>query len=318
MDIEGMPGLPPVAVGGVGGSGTRLIAEILRRLDYHVGEDLNEAGDNLWFPLLFKRVELVKADSAPGDFDRAVHIFRAAMIGDGALTQGDEAWVQSLAVRARPRHSAAWLGERAESLVRAARQHRGRRAGRWGWKAPNTHVFLDRLPSRFPEMRYIHVMRNGLDMAHSANQNQLKLWGRHFFGHGKYKISPRWSLKYWCLVHRRITTLGSEMSERYLLLNYDAFCAAPREGLRELLRFLDVSISAETESALIPLVHPPESIGRFKRHGLQPFDPEDVAYVQSLGFDADVPRPQSENVPTQKPAWFPSRSLRRRRGPSCD
>lgn len=317
MDMNGMPGLPPVAVGGVGGSGTRLIAEILRRLGYHIGDDLNEAGDNLWFPLLFKRVELMNPDSS-GDFDRAVHVFRAAMTGVGALTASDEAWVHALAGRARPRHSRAWLGARADSLVRTTQRHRGGRPGCWGWKAPNTHVFLDRLPSRFPKMRYIHVMRNGLDMAHSANQNQLKLWGRHFFGHRKYTISPRWSLKYWCLVHRRIEALGGDMPGRYLLMNYDDFCAAPREGLRKLLRFLGLSVGPATESALVTLVHPPVSIGRFKQHGLQGFDAEDVSYVQSLGFDTGLPRLQNIKAPSRRSLWSPPRSLRRWRKPSCD
>ncbi len=44
----------PVAIGGVGGCGTRLIAEMLMRVGFFLGSDLNESLDNLWFTLAFK------------------------------------------------------------------------------------------------------------------------------------------------------------------------------------------------------------------------------------------------------------------------
>ena len=44
-----------IAVGGVGGSGTRLIAAFLDRLGIYMGDDQNESLDNLWFNLLFKQ-----------------------------------------------------------------------------------------------------------------------------------------------------------------------------------------------------------------------------------------------------------------------
>jgi hypothetical protein len=273
----------PVAVGGIGGSGTRLIAEILRRLDYYMGEDLNRAGDNLWFTLLFKRTELLTAGSRQDDFEQAVCIFRAVMSGGAALTPDQEAFVRSLAIMDRPQHTAAWLRRRVESLLDAAQ---GPARHPWGWKAPNTHILLDRFYPALPHMRYIHVMRNGLDMAFSKNQNQLKLWGRYFFGEADYEVSPRWSLKYWCLVHRRITRLGEQlMPGRYMLLNYDAFCAVPQAGLRALLRFLGLTVGPSTEASLVALVRQPDSIGRFKQHNLQLFDPEDLECVKAFGFD---------------------------------
>lgn len=48
-----LPG--PVAIGGVGGSGTRVFAEILRGFGFYIGDCLNGALDNLWFTLLCKR-----------------------------------------------------------------------------------------------------------------------------------------------------------------------------------------------------------------------------------------------------------------------
>jgi hypothetical protein len=277
---------PPVAIGGVGGSGTRLIADIVRRLDHYMGDDLNEATDNLWFTLLFKRQELWGGDSAQHEFDRAVRVFRHAMAGDRPLTSAEEEWVRTLAAVDRSQHDAPWLRLRVESLLATGPR---RPAGPWGWKEPNTHVFLDRLQSAFPGMKYIHVVRNGLDMAHSRNQNQLRLWGAMFLGRAEYEITPGWSLKYWCRVHQRITALGERMPGRFLWLDYDRFCSAPEEGLRTLVSFLGASVTPPAERSLLALVRVPDSIGRFRAHGLHMFDPDDVEYVGSLGFDTQCP-----------------------------
>jgi hypothetical protein len=90
-------------------------------------------------------------------------------------------------------------------------------------------------------------------------------------------------------VHQRIKALGERMPGRFLWLDYDRFCSAPEQGLRTLMSFLAVNVAASAESALLELVRVPDSIGRFRAHGLQMFDPDDVEYVESLGFDTRCP-----------------------------
>jgi len=58
---------------------------------------------------------------------------------------------------------------------------------------PNSHIILDRLVAHFRNIKYIHVTRNGLDLTHSSNQNQLKFWGQHFIG-DNLETTPRFSL----------------------------------------------------------------------------------------------------------------------------
>lgn len=45
----------PIVIGGVGGSGTRLIAEIVMDMGFYLGDMLNQSKDLLYFSLLFKR-----------------------------------------------------------------------------------------------------------------------------------------------------------------------------------------------------------------------------------------------------------------------
>ncbi|MCW3019543.1 MAG: hypothetical protein JWN10_1851, partial [Solirubrobacterales bacterium] len=46
---------PPLVIAGIGGSGTRVAAQLLIELGFYLGEDLNPALDNLTSTFLFKR-----------------------------------------------------------------------------------------------------------------------------------------------------------------------------------------------------------------------------------------------------------------------
>jgi len=70
----------PVVVGGLGGSGTRVVAEILIEFGFYLGSDLNAANDNLWFTLLFKRPRWF-VGSSNGEIFKALRIFEKAMAG---------------------------------------------------------------------------------------------------------------------------------------------------------------------------------------------------------------------------------------------
>jgi hypothetical protein len=269
----------PVAIGGVGGSGTRLIAQVLREIGFYIGSDLNVSNDNLWFTLLFKRQEIFSVPDT--EFQGLVEIFIGALKGEKGFSMAQIKKINDLASVDRPDHSAAWLKERAKSLL--AKQHDRPQTEHLAWKAPNTHIVIDRLQKYISDIKYIHVVRNGLDMAHSANQNQLKFWGSHFIG-ADYSVTPYYSLKYWHIVHDRVLKIGNSMGSRFLFLNYDQLCLHPAAGIGKLLAFLEVPASDFQIRRLSGLVKAPYSIGRFKEYGLHIFDPADVDFAKQLGF----------------------------------
>lgn len=275
----------PVAVGGVGGSGTRVVATILRELGFYLGSDLNTAGDNLWYTLLFVRPNMVDEPSA--EVARRVRLFVNAMTRTGSVSHSDLGWLMTLANEPVPHGrmcQTSWLQERAERLIEATRRDGGP-AVNWGWKEPNTHIILDRLHPLLPTMRYVHVARNGLDMAISRNQQQLTLWGPALLDSPDFAIDPRHSLKYWCHVHRRVLAIGEQMAERFLFLRFEDLCLAPERELSRFARFLGLEVEASLVARLTRLVVPPKSIGRFRTEAAGPFDPEDVEYVARLGFE---------------------------------
>ena len=47
----------------------------------------------------------------------------------------------------------------------------------WGWKEPRSIYLLPFFHQQLPALRFLHVVRDGRDMALSANQNQLRKHG---------------------------------------------------------------------------------------------------------------------------------------------
>lgn len=271
---------PPIAIGGVGGSGTRLVADLLMRLGFFVGADLNESLDNLWFTLLFKRAEI--RESSDSEFQTCVDLFAGRMQGRLDFDPTAEALLRRLASTDRDQHDSRWLEARVMSFRTPVNSPAPEI--RWGWKEPNTHVVLERLMSSIPELKYVHVFRNGLDMAYSRNQNQLRLWGPCVLGIDPIPVDPKHALKYWCRVHKRLLGVFECFPGRVLMLNFDALCADPQQTLVRMLRFIEVEPSPKCIGDLTPLIRPPASIGRFRTHDSSLFDLEDVRFVANLGF----------------------------------
>lgn len=270
--------IPPTIIGGIGGSGTRLIANCLEELDFFIGHDLNEAKDNLWFTLLFKYQEIIESDDK--EFQELLSIFYQAMLNGSPLNTLQYSKVKRL-IHSKRNQQLHFLTETAKTLLLAHQRLSANK--RWGWKEPNTHIILNRLIENIPNMKYIHVVRNGLDIAHSKNQNQQLLWGKYFFG-DSFTINPYYSLKYWCFVHKRILEISQPLGNNFLLLNFDKFCRNPEEEIPKLLKFLDVPNMPVNEEKIKTLIIKPKTIGRYKQFGIDIFDKKDVEYVRHLGF----------------------------------
>jgi len=271
----------PIVIGGMGGSGTRLIASIIKKLGINIGSDLNGAYDNLWFTLLFKRADIFQVNEK--ELDELFNIFYLAMTSKHKFTNSQSKLIESLTVEDRKQHPSIWLRQRADSLLNRESAY-SQVDSNWGWKEPNSHIIVEKLCSKFKNMKYIHVARNGLDMAYSTNQYQLEFWG-HLYLKQNFKITPYYSLKYWCIIHKRILKLQSKLGSKFLFLNYDELCANPEIGLLKLIKFLNIGAHEVVTQGLLGLVIPPSTIGRFRNYNNDNFDDSDLKYVAKLGFE---------------------------------
>jgi hypothetical protein len=247
-------------------------------LGVDMGSDLNPALDNLAFTLLFRARDV--PDLPPAEFQRRVRLLVATARRTPIEDAGDRALLRAISAADRGGiHTAAWLQERAGRLLDRVPDGSAR-PGRWGWKEPNTHIVLPRLLEALPAMRYVHVVRNGLDMAFSTNRNQLAFWGPRVLGRA-VRIDPVDALAYWCEIHRRVQRTSAAMGSRFLWLDHDALCRDPAGGMAQLVAFLGLPSSRAPE--LAPLVRPPPTSGRRRAHPLDGFAPRDLAYLEELG-----------------------------------
>lgn len=274
----------PIVIGGLGGSGTRLVVSLLRDMGVSFDGELNESLDNLWFSLLFvRRTILLRSDET---MDKLTWIFTNAM------RQGLEfpAQLQSLVDEAcdhdRSPVLPAELLERArESLLSASG---GLKTGEhWGWKQPNSHIMLPMLDRSFPEMKYVFVVRNGLDMAFSENQNQLKYFWGDLLLEGDISPTPVNALRYWVAAHKRMQGFQQRMGHRLHFLSFDRLCLDPESELEALREFAGIQVSKRKLAELAGRVSLPETSGRFREQDLSVFDPEDIAFVQQMGFEVE-------------------------------
>lgn len=289
----------PIAIGGVGGSGTRVVAEILLQLGFYLGSDLNSAHDNLWFTLLLKRPRWFLKNAGT----KESHIFKGLSIFEKTMTTGLQPPYAELGFIARAAvgmmftgHDDAGAGRGLWPIKRAITMSRSKSIDRsqyrgWGWKEPNTHIYLEYLTKQFQNVQYIHLIRHGIDMAYSTNQSQLYNWGA-LFGIPAYDTAiplPRRSLKYWIEANMRAITLGQKLPGRkFLVVNFDTLCMNPRREIELIMDFLGLDTQGTDMDKLERLPQFPPSAGRYKNYDLSVFRKDEIEAVRELGFVVDV------------------------------
>ncbi|MEJ2282661.1 MAG: sulfotransferase [Desulfobacterales bacterium] len=284
----------PVIIGGVGGSGTRVVAEIIDRLGYYIGDDLNPAKDNLWFLLLFKRprwFRLARQDS------RQIYT-GLSLLSKVMLQRFGLRWSELLfLIRAVLEISifghnnkgdgrGFWPWVRAWNMV-VRPSKKTLSPHRWGWKEPNSHIYLDYLAAYYSNLKYIHTIRHGLDMAFSDNQQQLYNWGPFFDLKLPQSKSdePAASLKFWIKSNRRVFQSGEKLGDqKFLVVNFDRLCLTPKTEIQKIVSFLNIEPDAETLEILNRIPQKPKSLGRYRTHDIRQFDPADLTALEGMGF----------------------------------
>lgn len=269
----------PVAIGGVGGSGTRVVASIMSALGYFMGGDTNESEDNLWYTLLFKRREVLELSSE--ELAGFVRIFSAAMRGREVVDTDARQAIQSLVTHDRPLHPADFLAERARSLNDALTLRQLHED--WGWKEPNTHVIIPQLASHLPGLRYVHVIRNGLDMAFSDNKNQLHYWADSLFGLNDVDVDqPGTALRYWRLCNERIERMRLTANFPILEVGFENLCREPVEQIQVIANFCGIQLTKQQAVSLASeFVRLPDSTERHLEMDLSELDSDDQDYARS-------------------------------------
>jgi LPS sulfotransferase NodH len=203
------PGRAPILATGRGGSGTRLLSELLTGLGVDLGSRLNATGDSIqWADLLY---EMSNATLA------------------GHATPWSGSWAAELHHRAR------WLRAGASP------------SQSWGFKLPEAMLVLEHLLDAWPEARLIHLVRHPLDTclrrthmtsrpsnpigaATLAEAYRLLGWSRDPAGDEPHcRNAASWWYQLTLLQRTR-----ERHPERVIELRYEDLCDQPRQAAAQL------------------------------------------------------------------------------------
>ena len=224
--------IPPVVIGGSGGSGTRVIAELLRVSGFYMGQRLNVPNDALDFVAFYDR------------WVNAYNFGRSSMSAQEKVAMHHDfqcAFMQ----------------------FKAGRECFGTQD--WGWKNPRSMLVLPFLTEVFPSMRFIHLVRDGRDMVYSGNQNQFKKHAVAISSEAANELSECGAfMRFWADSNLLVAKYGDRvMGEHYMRIRFEDLCLNRERTLVRLGSFLGKTLDYGVCSALIKT---PESLGRWRGH----------------------------------------------------
>jgi hypothetical protein len=273
-----------IAIGALGGSGTRVVAEIISQLGVYIGDDLNNSVDNLLYTRLFKNINWYK-NATPKERDKRHLIFEKCMTGKklsfNEKVELFKASKSNIHVKSSNKYyKNIFLGE--QKLNKNDNEH-------WGWKEPNCHIYMEDIHRVFKNIKYIYVIRHGLDMAYSKNIQQLENWGFLYNlelkeSDGKGEIAVK-QLEYWIKSSEKAIQTGNDLfKENFYILNHQNLSLNPSEEIDKLVNFLGVSTTETIYNQVVGLPKIPATNERYKKENLNIFSKNQIEKVESFGF----------------------------------
>jgi len=229
----------PLIIAGTGGSGTRVARQALSCCGLFLGAHLNRSGDAMAFePWLDEFIDPVLTithglDYRPEALPEALH---ERALED--LRQRVQAYLAELPQPGAP----------------------------WGLKNPRAMYLLPLWAELFPDLRFLHLVRDGRDMALSENQRQVQKHFLALFGHPPPEHLPTASLELWAKVNRETRQWGERhLGDHYRVLHFEELCRRPREMIAELCAFAGLPPpQGEQLEAAVAVVLPLASSGRWR------------------------------------------------------
>ncbi len=240
---------PPCIAGATGGSGTRIFARILRDAGIFIGTHLAPSEDALPFREFFDRWTNAYIDQTQR-WQVPAQRLEALMTEELAIL----------------------LSTHLAGLDRAS----------WGWKAPRSIYLLPFWAHVFPEMRFLHIVRDGRDMAFSTNQNQVLRHSGALLDPGEERASlPVRAMILWSRINLMAARFGAEVlgQRHYLRLRFEDLCREPDNTALRIHDFLGVR--SGNSSAIAKEIVVPESLGRWRRE-----DGSLIAELENIGREA--------------------------------
>lgn len=243
---------PPLVVGATGGSGTRVMVQLLRKAGWFMGNRVNPRNDDslpmAWFLTKwlkelkdFPNVEGSVLGQAIRDFQRMVFIHRRGVPATDAL---------------------------------------------WGWKNPRSLWLVPFLVTQFPKLKFVHMIRDARDMMLSENTYFLRQNGHWLLGPDWWRNPEAAQLELWRKSNNRALHFARTcLKDRYHMVRYEDLCQKPAETVTALMQFLGAPHI--DVAPLIEGIRDRGNIGRWRKNGKAiEVSAEALADLQRFGYQA--------------------------------
>lgn len=157
---------------------------------------------------------------------------------------------------------------------------------RWGWKNPRNMWLIPFYLTVFPQLKMVHVIRDGRDMSLSTNVRLLVRHGRHLLGRN-WKNNPQAAqMTLWASGNLRAAEAARLCAPgHYFLLRYEDMCASPQQTVGELYKFLGASSALVSRAA--EEIRPSSGISRgrgLSRADADRIDPSFWRALETFGY----------------------------------
>ena len=274
----------PIVVGGLGGSGTRVVAKILNDAGVYQGDYVNESLDNLWFTFLFRRPASVR--SFDTQLDSYIDVFQKRMNGQYLWSGFEKKLLRQCAIEFAIRNYVRndRFGFPWRVLKSFSKQYPENINKQWGWKEPNSHIFLPLLSKHYANLRYIHVMRHPLDMVFSANKLQQQNW-KHLFAIDDADKQIE-SLQYYQAAQQRVMNISQQLGDKkFLVVKFEYLCHQPVETINRIIDFCSLEINNSVKQSLYELPNKEKTTTSYTNYDYKRLMPLALSVANEFGYD---------------------------------
>lgn len=222
----------PVVIGGFPGSGTRVVAIIIQDFGVFMGNNQNVANDAL-------------------DFMDFYNNWIDLFLQENLDEQDKEMMVKEF-----------------QTCVKKHLFSLSDKNSKWGFKNPRSFLLLPFIHSFFPRMKFIHVVRDGRDIAYSKKtlpnmkKHSVSMLGKVF--ENPFDRLELWSI--FSMMHVKYCT--NKMKNSYMMIRYEDLCTNPEESILRISDFIQQPIK-DIEMMKGRINPSKETIGRWKKRGLK-------------------------------------------------
>jgi len=275
----------PIIISGLGGSGTRVIVTILNEIKFDFGYDVNKAFDDLSFTLLFKLPKNFRSKFKK----RSKYVKRRIKIHYKLLNNIKLNFNDYLIILKSGllhlfhfrRYDYKWIYKRLKNII----YNRRKSLVLWGWKEPHAITFIEDLYFEYPKSKFILLIRNGLDMVYTKNDQQFHNYA-NYFGLDKRDTSEVNKFEFWYRFNKYAIGTGQNLfKDNFHITYYEDLAENNRDSISEIINFTTSKYNDDNIDSIIKKINNPGSIGRYKENNMDWIDDKVLAKLKEIGYN---------------------------------